>query len=333
MLSYKYFYWSFVFCIFSCDYSPVAKITIDNIEISTLFADTLCDYPYHLLHNTRINDNYLFIINPQDAGEMEVLDLEKNEWISYPEESGKINLDKLSNSISFYQFRKYFEYSSDSLKLNYYKRLRYKNTEIDEVIRLNEDWFVTIGRYRNGLFGLIDTRKNKFNYFGTYPLKITIPFDGSEEDYFYLFKGKIATTKDKKTIIYGCKNIAYLSCYHITKRKRLKFEWEKTLIKPDYYFKDKLLQLNTDVNQGGFIDLCVVNEKIYAGYALFGRSDSIRSICVFDMLGNQLSTYQTNVPLSRFWVSKNEQIYGLSAQNYPVIVMFNKRDFTSDISF
>ena len=320
----KYTYWCLAFCIYSCNYPTVTE-TINDIETTTLIADTLSDYPYHLLHNTKINGNYLFIINPQDAGEMEVLDLEKNEWISYPEESDKINPDKLSIPISFYQFSKYFEYSPDSLKLHYYKRFRYKNTEINEVVRLDEDRFVSIGRYRQGLFGLIDIRKNKFEYFGTYPLKISIPFDGSEEDYFHLFKGKIATTKDRKTIIYGCRNIAYLSCYHLTKRKKLKFAWEKTLIKPDYYFKDKQLQLNPDVNQGGFLDLCVVNDKIYAGYAKFGRSDSIRSICTFDMSGKQLAVYQANVPLSRFWVSKNEQIYGLSAQNEPVIIALNKQ--------
>ncbi len=298
----------------------------------TITADTLCFYPYIFRGTMVLKKDYIVMIDPLNAGRIHLWDIP----------SGRMSFCSLDDSLkcflpallplSFYQFdlSSYYTYALKNNKLNLSRRnLNFKRTDAYRAIQLDKNKYVIHGPLRVGLLGLYDDRSRKIDYFGHYPVKVDIPFERDARDKIVQnFQGNIACSDNHSEVVYGSNDFAYLSCYHFTGRK-LKFQWERHLLPPpEVAVIDGSLEWDENAPQGGFSDVTIAGDYIFACYQQSTSTDSIPtvsySIVTYDLLGNHIATYHTDCPLTAIMVDMPaKMIYGISWMEDPFIVRFS----------
>ena len=291
-----------------------------------------------------LKNGHLFMVNPLNAGDMFIYniqtgqmdDLNTNHPAYFSTDDAIRFADVLSQHLplSFYHFYidRYFQYTLEDNKVKLTRQnLRLKGTRINKAKQISENKYVTLGFFRKGLLGLRDNESKEMRYYGHYPIPVKIPSKSSVmERITENFQGNIAYSDEYSKVVYGSTNFAYLSCYYYTGEK-LKFQWEKHIVPPPVTkIVDGFLVSDNTVARGGFSDVAIAGNYIFASYTQRNVTDSIpdvaHSILVYDMTGNHVATFHTDYPVSNMMIDAEEgSIYGILRGEddlFPVIVRF-----------
>ena len=289
-----------------------------------------------------LKNGHIFMIDPQNAGEMYILNIrtmqtnhlqtERPEYFTANDALRYADALSQHLPLSFYHFyvRNYFHYTLENEKLKLDRQnFGLRGIYINNAEQLSENKYVTLGFFRTGLLGLYDSKSKGMKYYGHYPIPVDIPFESSAmERIVESFQGNIAYSDIHSKVVYSSTNFAYLSCYQYTGEK-LKFQWEKYIVPPPAtQIVDGTLETDKTVTQGGFSDVAIAGDYIFACYTQTNIVDSIpdvtHSILVYDMAGNPVATFEIDYPISGIMVDMEEgAIYGISREYYnPVIVRF-----------
>ena len=349
----------FILAVWLMAYSFACQHPVQNeiIPVSRcLIADTVCDYPYYFQGSMFIKNSHIFMVDQFNAGDICIYHIHTGQMdhiqagIMYDIQTGQPKYFSMNDStkypdaflqqlpLSFYQsdMSSYFTYTveNNQVKLNR-QSFRLRGKRINRVKQLNETKYVTLGLFRKGLLGLCDKELKLMKYYGHYPVSVPVPFDRNEmEKIVQSFQGNIACSDDYSKVVYASSGFAYLSCYHFTGSK-LKFQWEKHIVPPPATkIVDGFLESNKNVTQGGFSDVTVAGDYIFAGYTQSKITDAIpdttHSILVYDMSGIHLATYHIDSSISSIVVDTEEGVlYGISREVKwePVIVRFHLDKF------
>jgi hypothetical protein len=326
--------WLFAFT-FSCRH----QVQNEMIPLARhLVADTLCNSPFFFTGTTILKNSHIFMIDPFSAGEMDIYNTKTGQMDSirtlhpnyYTKNDGTNYPDALLQQlpISFYHshMASYYTYTleNDRVKL-YRQKLR---AYINRAEQINENMYVTLGAFRTGLLGLFDNKSKVIEFYGHYPLPVDIPFEkNAMRKIVQDFQGNITYSNQHSKVLYASRKFAYLSCYHFT-GKKLKFQWEKHIAPPPAYtIVNGLLEFDKTAARGGFSDVAIAGDYIFACYAQKNITDSTPdttySILVYDMTGNHVATFHIDSSISSMVVDAEEgAIYGISREIEPVIVRF-----------
>ena len=331
-----------------------------------LIADTVCYYfyqdqasgikkqgeqiPFILLDPLQLQgavilkNGHIFMIDPTNPGYMDIYNIKtgKMDYIEtknpkyFTTDDATRFADALSQHLplSFYHFYtgRYYQYTleNDKVKLTR-QNLQPSRTMITKAEQLSENNFVTLGYFRTGLLGLCDKESKEMKYFGHYPISVDLPFERTAmEQIVQSFQGNIAYSNQHSKVVYGSSGFAYLSCYRFT-GKDLKLQWEKHIVPPPAtQIVDGFLESDYNVTQGGFSDVAISGDHIFAAYTQRNVTDSLsdvtHSILVYDMTGNHVATFLIDDPISSILIDAEERvIYGMSrseGERLPVIVRF-----------
>ena len=289
-----------------------------------------------------LKNDHLFMVDPKNAGKMFVYNTQTGQI----DEIKTIHPDHFSENdairyadvlgphlpLSFFHFdmRGYYQYTLENNKVKLNRQsFKLKGLHINSAEQLCESKYVILGFFREGLLGLFDSKSKKMKYYGHYPIPVDIPFEsGAMERVVQSFQGNIAYSDQHSKVVYGSSNFAYLSCYHFT-GKKLTFQWEKHLVPPPaIQIVDGFLVTDNTVTQGGFTDVTVAGDYIFACYTQRTVTDSVPdvtdSILVYDMTGNHIATFHIDFPISGIVVDiEKGTIYGISREyNKPIVVRF-----------
>ena len=328
-----------------------------------LIADTVCNY-YYIDQSAEIERNgqkiqfdplqfqgpvilkngHIFMVDPLNAGEMFIRniktgqtdDLQTEHPAYFTTNDAKRYADVMGQHLplSFYHFYsgRYFQYILEDNKVKLTKQnLQPKGTTITKAEQLNENKYVTLGYFRTGLLGLCDKESKEMKYYGHYPISVALPFDRTAmEQIVQNFQGNVSYSDKHSKVVYGSRNFAYLSCYRFT-GKKLTFQWEKHIVPlPVTQIADGFLVSDNTVTRGGFSDVAIAGDYIFAAYTQRNVTDSFpdftHSILVYDMKGNHVASFHIDRPISSILIDEEEgSIYGISRserQRFPVIVRF-----------
>jgi len=324
----------------------------ENIPPSRhLIADTVCEYPYYFQGSVMMKNSYIFMIDQFNAGGIRFYNTQTGKMdtiqagIIIDKKTGQPMYFSMNDStkypdtfiqqlpLSFYQsdMRSYFTYSfeNNKVKLNR-QNFRLKGKRINRVEQLNENKYVTLGFFRDGLLGLYDKESKLMDYYGKYPVSVAVPRErDAMESIVISFQGNIAYSDIHSKVVYASSSFAYLSCYRFT-GKKLKLQWEKHIVPPpETKIVDDFLEIDKTVTHGGFSDVAVAGDYIFATYTQKNITDSIpdttHSILVYDMTGNHVAIYHIDSSISNIVVDINEgALYGFSrdVEWEPVMVRF-----------
>ena len=289
-----------------------------------------------------LKNEYLFMVDPKNAGHMFIYNTQtgqiyeiKTRYPNYFSEEDAIKYaDVLGQHLplSFFHFdvRCYYQYTLENNQLKLKRQsFNLKGIHINSAEKLSENKYVTLGFFRTGLLGLHDSKSKKRRYYGHYPIPVDIPFESNAmERIVQSFQGNIAYSDQHSKVVYVSSNFAYLACYHFT-GKKLTFQWEKHLVPPPAtQIVDGFLVSDTTVNRGGFSDVAVAGDYIFACYTQKNVTDTVfdetDSILVYDMTGNHVATFYIDYPISGIAVDiERGEIYGISREyDKPVVVRF-----------
>ena len=299
--------------------------------------------PLQLQGAVILKNGHLFMVDPENAGRMYVFNIktgqtnllqtEQPDYFSTNDATRYADVLGQHLPLSYFHFyvRNYFQYTleNDKVKLDR-QNFRLKGIYISNAKQVNENQYVTLGFFRTGLLGLYDGKSKEMKYYGHYPISVDIPFESSAmEQIVQSFQGNIAYSDVHSKVVYSSSNFAYLSCYQFT-GKKLTFQWEKHIVPPPAtQIVDGTLESDKTVAQGGFSDVAIAGDYIFACYTQTNIVDSIpdntHSILVYDMDGNLVATFQIDYSISGIMVDMEEgSIYGISREYYnPVIVKFH----------
>jgi len=325
---------------FSCHHPDKKEI----IPISRrIIADTVCSYPYLYRGIVSLKNDLIIMVDPLSAGEMDLYNLQtgKTDYVrtAHPDyfsmKDDIIYPDAFLQQLplSFYHsgMDSYYYYTleNDQVKLNR-QILRLSKTHLSKAEQISDNKYVTLGFFRKGLLGLWDKKTKLMNYYGHYPITVQLPLerDGMEK-IVQSFQGYMAYSDQHSKVVFVSRSFAYLSCYHYTGKKFI-FQWEKHILPPpEYIIADGFLEIDKTVTRGGFWDVTVAGDYIFASYSQENKKNSIpdvtHSILVYDMTGNHIASYQTDYPISGMMIdTEHGFIYGISREDLydPVIVRF-----------
>jgi len=291
-----------------------------------------------------LKNGHLFIVNPLNAGEMFIYNIQTKQMDEiqtrhpayFSTDDAIKYADVLSQHLplSFYHFYidRYFHFTLEDNKVKLTRQnLRNTRRRINKAIQISENKYVTLGFFHAGLLGLCDKELNEMTFYGHYPIRVKIPSKSSEMEKIVVnFQGNIAWSDQHSKVVYGSTNYAYLSCYQFTGEK-LKFQWEKHIIPPPATrIVDGFPVSDNTVAQGGFSDVAIAGDYVFACYTQRNVSDLIseftHSILVYDMTGNLMATFQIDYPISNMMIDEEEgSVYGIlrgEGERFPLIVRF-----------
>ena len=318
-----------VYFLVSCSKSPTQKITWD-VDAGILSVDTISTYPYLLGSDLIFQNGFIMLIDPQNAETMFVVDTRTGQKAYYSMSDSLMGLDPAVFPFSFYHSATgiYYQYTLQNGHLTITKQnFRFREVSIKRVKQISKDRYVTLGLFRKGLFGLYNTKKPKtMTYHGHYPLSVPIPFDkNGTELIVQRFQGQMDYSDENERAVYGSYTFAYISCYKLSGSK-LKLKWEHHILPPpEVSIVKGSFELDTVSTRGGFTDVKIAGDYIFALYAQRDRAIHAsvleRKLLVFDMNGVCIATYPIDFSLYGIEVDLAEKsIYGVSRSDDPVIV-------------
>jgi hypothetical protein len=316
-----------------------------------LIADTVCDYPYFFQGAVFMKNGHIFMVDRYNAGDINIYHTASGQ--TYHIQAGIMNdirtgqpryfsandsteypdafLQQLP--VSFYQsdMDSYYTYMYENRQVKLSRQIfKFRGKRINRVVRINESKYATLGFFHAGLLGLFDQETKLTDYYGHYPVSVVIPSErNAMERIVQSFQGNIACSDQHSKVVYGSSSFAYLSCYLFT-GKKLKFQWEKQIVPlPETQIVNGALEYDQTVTRGGFSDVAVAGDYIFASYTQIDFKDSIpeitRGILVYDMTGKHLATYHTDSSITNMVIDLDEGfLYGVSREVAwePVIVRF-----------
>jgi len=307
-----------------------------------LVADTVCEYPFFPTGEVILKNGHIFMIDFFSAGKMYIYNTQTEQmdffqtmnpnYLSMADDAEYYPEAMIQHlPLSFYHsyVDRFYQYSLENNKVKLTRQnLKPKRSYITNVKQLNENKYVMLGLFHAGLLGLCDNESNEIKFFGHYPISVAIPFERPEmEQIVRSFRGSIAYSDKHSKVVYGSRSFAYLSCYRFT-GKKLKFQWEKQIVPlPATQVVDGFLESDKTVTRGGFSDVTIAGDYIFASYAQKNVSDSAsevaHSILVFNMMGNLVATFYIDYPISAIMADVEAGIiYGISHEEESVIVRF-----------
>ncbi len=293
-------------------------------ETYTLTGDTICDYPYYLPGPILLNNGYLVMVDPQNAGNMHIYNTHTQQINYY---SYKNNLDEADPAVfplSFFQFDmgSYYWYTlkNGEVKLSR-QNFKLKNRFIYNSLPIGKNKFVTLGHFQNGLLGLYDIQSKRLDCYGHGPI---------QTDFELNFYGNMSLSDDQSKIVYASTvDFAYIACYHLTSRK-IKFQWEHFVVPPPSWSMtaDGYVKPNKILPRGNFKGIDISGDYIFTSYSEFNQVDSHipdqNSIRIYRMDGVLKAICITEYPLYQIIVDTQEKcIYGLAYEEKPVIIRFS----------
>ena len=301
-------------------------------KVYSLTGDTICEYPFFPMGEIMLNNDHLAMINPMDAEQIQLLDTQTGQMTYLSIKDSLNQPGSVAFPLSFFHYgsRSYFQYEIKDEQLKIAKQnFRFKNRVINRAVQLNKRKYVTLGFFQEGLLGLYDKRSKKIDYFGHYPVNVTIPFEkDAKNQIVQFFQGNIAFSEKHSKVVYCSDFFAYISCYQFTGR-RLKFRWEQSPVPlPTVSIVDGSVKQDRTVTNGGFSDVSISGDYIFASYRQNTVTDSITTISnmilAYDMDGNHIATYHTDCSITKLKVDiEKKSMYGLSVTDDPVIVRFS----------
>ena len=299
-------------------------------DIRIVSCDTISNYPYSFICNIFLKDGSLVLINPQNAGEIRILDLQTGQMTYYSMTDSLKGINPALLPLSFYHYQtgRYYHYWMENDRLNFsVQNLRFRGETVNMAVQLNKNKYVILGFFRR-LLGMYDTKSKKINYYGHYPLSVQIPYERKAKDQIVqYFQGNIAYSEKHSKIVYCSDRFAYMACYKFTGGK-LKFQWENHIVPPPTFrIVDGSLEYDRTVTQGGFSDITIAGDYIFASYSQRNITDSIpatiNNMLVYSMNSDHVATYPIDYTLATIVVDLEEKsIYGISYRSDPVIVRF-----------
>lgn len=154
----------------------------------------------------------------------------------------------------------YYEYviEDGQLRLDEFTRLRVYEYSPRDAVRLDDDHFVFIGMYKDGLFGLWDKPTRALTFFGNYPVEK----EYNDNILLSYFNGRIDLSGDQ--LVYVSYQFGYISSYKYNKGRLVKL-WEKQI--GEYLYKENSLGLVFDEkHKNGFLEVYFAGDNIYALY-------------------------------------------------------------------
>ena len=308
-----------------------------------LTADTVCDYPFFPEGKVILKNDHIFMIDFFSAGKMYIYNTQTEQmdyfqtvnpnYLSMTDDAEyypDAMLQQLPLSFFHSYVNKHYHYTLENNKVKLTRQnLRPKWTHITKAEQLSDNKYVILGYFRTGLLGLYDKESKEIKYYGYYPISVALPYERSAmERIVHSFRGNIAYSEKHSKVVYGSSNFAYLSCYHFT-GKKLKFQWEKHIVAPPAtHIADGSLKSDETITQGGFSDVAISGDYIFAGYTQKEMVDSTPdiaySILVFDMTGNHVVSFHTDCQIHGIMIDiEKGYIYGITGEDEAVIVRFH----------
>ena len=310
----------FLFCLLL----PLVGCTNQQKETPKWSEDTYmvsCDsvsvYPYLLQSTFFLKEGSLVMIDPMNVGKICILDLQTNQMTHYSMTDSLKGINPALFPFSIYHSGRYYYYRMEDGRLKITgQSLRFRGETATKAVQLNKNNYVTLGYFRR-LLGLYNKKSEELEFYGHYPLSVQIPFDGiAKSRITQSFQGEIAYSEQHSKIVYCSYRFAYMSCYKFTGRK-LKFEWEHHLIPPpEVSIVDGLLKRDAISPHGGFSDVVMAGDYIFASYWQSNLTDSNsgvkNNILVYSMKGDHIATYNIDHQLYVIAVDLEEKtIYGI----------------------
>ena len=285
--------------------------------------DSVSLYPYLFRGTIFLKNGSLVMVDPMNAGEIRILDLQTNRTIHYSMTDSLKGINPTLLPFSFYHpSGRYYHYmmENDRLKLTA-QSLRFRGEMVNGGVQLNENNYAIIGYFRK-LLGLYDKKSKTIDYLGHYPVSVQIPFErNAKERMVHIFQvGKIVYSEKHSKIIYCSRNFAYISCYRFTGRN-LKFDWEHHIIPPpEVSIINGSIKLDSISPRGGFLSLVTAGDYIFACYQQTNLTESVPvntyNILVYNMFGNIIASYPIDYPLFAIAVDLEEKtIYGIYSKD------------------
>jgi len=287
-------------------------------ETHMMSYDSISVYPYLFQGNFFLKNESLVMIDPMNAGEISVLDLNTSQMMHYSMSDSLQGINHALFPVSFYHFNsgKYYCYlfEYDNIKL-YSQNLRFRGNTINRAVQLNENIYLTLGFFSK-LLGLYNNKVKRMEYYGHYPFSVQIPSERKAKNQIaQSFQGEIAYSEEHSRIVYCSRNFAYMSCYRFVKNKLI-FDWQQNIIAlPQVSIVKGNIKYDRISPSGGFTNVITSGDYIFACYEQSDSTDPVSNtynILVYDINGNHITTYDVDHPLLAIAVNLEEKaIYGI----------------------
>jgi len=263
---------------------------------------------------TTINDTLLAYYDRYDGKLLSVFDLKNNHFVgrfvsegqgpteslpplflfSYPQKDKLFTLQRNVATVSILD--------AQDFQIQYNIKFASRPSEIQKT----KDYYIGIGVFDKGRFGVYDTQ-GEFLYAGE-----TYPFNGKSMESpkaFLTYYGPFCANPDKNYFVAGCSFSDYIAFYEVTENKVIPIK--------EYYSYDAPVDTRNDNNMIGYN--CAFGTASYC-YMLFSgktlgenkRQKIGRYIIVFDWQGNYIKTFNSDYDIFNFCVDeKNNCIYAV----------------------
>jgi len=222
-------------------------------------------------------------------------------------EQARLRIDPAINT-SFQLFRERvlgdYTIADGSLTLNDFVRFNFaEGRSPNELIQLDDDLYVCIGKYKEGLFGLCKREKKEMKYSGDYPVRAEYMYTGILNN----MGGDIA--KEGNQLVYVSRQFGFISSYKY-RWGRLKKLWEKQLTDYHYRFEGKDIVFDPDQHHSGFGQVYMTGKYIYTVYNGWTKSMGLEvpnTILIFDRRGRPLAHCRLPDQMEYIGVDSNDE--------------------------
>jgi hypothetical protein len=308
---------------FSQNQHVKTEIVIEDLAVQTP-SDIFIIDSILVVQDVRAHERYL-----------KYYDINKNEMITEFGMRGKGPDELITPYLSYVDADSYqiYLYDPNLMKIHIFDTEKYSDKP-DCIINLDTQqenhsriFYVThpknkfvygMGLLKDGYLAAIDTKEQRIDYFGNYPIK---PRKSNSLNIADACNGMLKLTPDKQHLIVTTNKFGYIACYE-TDSNLPRLKWEKNISKILYKMEGQRILFSPN-NKTGTMSMALSDDKIfllYHGgefryYNSMATEHAPKTIMVFSIDGSPLALYHLDRPAIRIAIDQSENIYCISKES------------------